>query len=544
MTRPALRAAGALLFLSTLPALAAAQPPVPGPGEVVVRPGVTPAAAPVKPAPPLPTAVAFNAAVKEVMAGRTSGSYAQWLDTLPGFRFSPATAALLTRQFGTARLFTVKRQPMAGGARDYLLTMPALRNTSPDGSRLSWDAVTGHSRIESDGITIVSQVDAPRFTIEDKAMRLELRGLTASGTSQDRALAYGSAAGELASLQMTSKSDGTTVAMNGLFGKFAVIDEGATVGMAYDAGIRTLAVKGERIDDINLSVKFNGLDKAALETLGKLGQELNARQARTPAAKPDPSLAAPLLRQLGLAVTAKGAVIVFDDVSFSYRGSKARMHGELHIENGTPADLDQPAALIKKITGHAEVEVPLAMLRGFADNIARTQLAKQQPGADAATIAKVSQAAYDGVLRSAIASGYMRMDGDMLKTTIDIRAGAILVNGKPLEMPKPAPPVAAVDSGAGSLRARRIADQCTLPDYPADVVAQDRALSLALQLTVGEDGTIGKLELARSSGMPAYDAAVLAAAAHCKYIPALRNGKPVAVSEVWEIMRAPGTARP
>ena len=132
----------------------------------------------------------------------------------------------------------------------------------------------------------------------------------------------------------------------------------------------------------------------------------------------------------------------------------------------------------------------------------------------------------------------------MLVTSIAIRDGVILLNGKPLEMPKPTAPVAAVNSGTGMMRARRIAEKCALPDYPADVVAQDRALSLALQLTVNPDGSIGRLELARSSGVAAYDQAVLAAAAHCTYIPALRNGKPVAVSEVWEVVRTPGTPRP
>ncbi|HEX8479866.1 MAG TPA: energy transducer TonB [Telluria sp.] len=105
-------------------------------------------------------------------------------------------------------------------------------------------------------------------------------------------------------------------------------------------------------------------------------------------------------------------------------------------------------------------------------------------------------------------------------------------------------PAFAADSAASSTRARRIAEQCVLPDFPPDVVSQDSALSLALQLTVNPDGAIGKLELVRASGWPAYDQAVLAAAAHCTYIPALHDGKPVAVSEVWEIVRVPGTRRP
>jgi TonB family protein len=104
--------------------------------------------------------------------------------------------------------------------------------------------------------------------------------------------------------------------------------------------------------------------------------------------------------------------------------------------------------------------------------------------------------------------------------------------------------VAAGNSGAGMMRARRIAEKCTLPDFPPEVVAQDRALALALQLTVNPDGSVGKVAMARSSGWPGYDQAVLAAAAHCTYIPALRDGKPVAVSELWTVTRAPGSTRP
>jgi TonB family protein len=542
MTRPALRAAGALLFLCAVPVFAA-QSPTAAPDAMTVRTLPAPVR---KPAPPSPAAAALGAALKEITAGRAAGSYVQWLDTLPGLRFSPATTALLTKQFGTARLFSVKREDAAGGARDYVFTAPALRRANPDGSRFAWDTITGQAQVAPDGVTVTSKLDAPRVLVEDKTTRIELRRLTASSTSLDRDLAYGDGAVDIGNLQLTNKADGTVVAIDGLFGKFGITDQGTGVGMAYEAGMRTVAVQGERIDDVHLGMHLNGLDKAALEQLNKLGKQLQAQRARLPAAAPDPHLAAPLLRQMGLALTAKGAAIVFDDVSFSYRGSKARMHGEMHIDNATAADLDQLPVLIKKVTGHAEVELPLAMLRGFTDSVARKQLARQQPGADAATIDKVSQAAYDGALRSAVANGYMRVEGDLLVTTIDIRDGAILLNGKPLQMPTPpAPaPVAAVDSGAGSMRARRIAERCRLPDYPVDVVAKDGALSLALQLTVNEDGSVGRLSVARSSGVAAYDAAVLAAAAHCTYIPALHNGKPVAVSEVWEIIRAPGTARP
>jgi len=543
MTRPALRAAGALLLLSTLPALAATQSTPVVPGNVMVQAPPAPAAV-APPVPRSPAAVALGTAFQEITAGRAAGSYVQWIATLPGFRFSPATSALLVKQFGTSRLFDVTRKNLAGGARAYVFAAPALRRANPDGSRFAWDAMTGQARVEPDGVTVVNQFNAPRVALEDKTMRIALRALSASGTSRDSDLAYGEGTAELANLQVANKNDGTTIAMDGLFAKYSVTDQGAGVGMRYETGMRTLSVQNERLDDLHMALQLTGLDKAALEQLGKLGKEFRARQDRLPAAKPDPARVQPLLRQLGLAAIANGAAITFDDISFSYRGSKARMHGALHFDDATPSDLDQPAALLKKVTGHAEVQIPLAMLRAFADGIARKQLSKQQPGADAATIATAGQAVYDNGLRSAVASGYVRVEGDMLVTRIDIRAGTVLINGKPFQMPKPTPPVAAVNSGAGMMRARRIADKCVLPDYPADVVAADRALSLALQLTVGADGKVGKLALARSSGMPAYDQAVLGAAATCTYIPALRNGQPVAVSEVWDIVRVPGTVRP
>ena len=391
MTRPVLRAAGALLMLSTLPALAADQPKAVAPGAVVV---LAPPAAVVQPKPvpkpPSPAAVALGAAFKEMTARRASGTYAQWLATLPGFRFTPATSALLVKQFGTSRLFSVTRKDAAGGAQDYTFTAPALRHAAPDGSRFAWEAMTGQAHVAPDGITIVNRFSAPRVSMEDKTMRVEARALTASSTSRDTDIGYGEGAAEVANVQWTMKADGTTMAMDGLFAKYGVTDQGASVGMHYETGMRTLAVQDERLDDLHMAIHMNGLDKAALENFSKLGKQLKAAQDRQPAAKPNPDMVMPLLRQLGVAVTAKGASITVDDISFSYRGSKASMHGELHIDNAAPADLDQPAVLIKKITGHADVQVPLAMLRGFTEGVARKQLTKQQPGFDAATLAKVS----------------------------------------------------------------------------------------------------------------------------------------------------------
>lgn len=549
MTCTALRAAGALLLLSTLPAFAAAPTNAVKPAAILVKaapPSVTVTPRPV-PKPPSPTAAALAAAVTEITAGRASGTYAQWLETLPAFRFSPATSVLLVKQLGTDKLFSVRRQEATGGRRDYLVTAPALRHAGRDGSSISWETIQGTMQLQADGRAIANQFTAPRVTLDDKTMRVDIRAVTGSSTSVDSDSPYGDAAGEIGSVQMLVKSDGTTIGMDGLFAKFAITERADSASMLYEIGMRTLTVQEERVDDLHMAMRFNGIDKAALEQFNQLGKQVKAQQDKlgksaTPAQRG--ALMAPVLRQLGMAILGKDAVIDLDDLSFAYHGNTARMHGQVRMENLTAAELDQPAALLKKAVVHAEVQVPAAMLRAFADGMAGKQLAKQQPGADAAAIAQLGAAIYDGMLKAALANGYVRIEGDMLVTSIDVRDGVVLINGKPLPMPKPGAPVAAVNSSAGTMRARRIVDKCVLPDFPPEVVAQDRALSLALQLTVNADGSIDKPALARSSGWPAYDQAVLAAAASCTYIPALRNGQPVAVSELWEVVRAPGSTRP
>jgi uncharacterized protein YdgA (DUF945 family) len=207
-----------------------------------------------------------------------------------------------------------------------------------------------------------------------------------------------------------------------------------------------VTIHGERIDDPHMGIRLTGLDKTAVEAIMKLGKQAPA------AASPRTDMA-PMMRQLGLALLRRGAAIELDDISFSYRGSKASMRGQLHLENATEDDLAKPAGLLKKVVGHLDVQVPVALLRALADGMAGKQLAKNQPGADAAAVAALGATIYDGMLRAATASGYARFDGDMLVTTVDIHDGVILLNGKAVQLPAaPATPVGAHQAARASGR--------------------------------------------------------------------------------------------
>lgn len=549
MHRTVLRVAGTLLCLFMLPALATVAPAV-----HPVTPAKKTRSMPRAPAAGIePVSETINAAIREVLAGQSRMPYTDWLATLPGFRFSPGTANRLATLFGTDRLLSVTRNALPADTLNYVMTVPTLRRDNPDGSRYAWSEMQAHLTVQPDGTAYLTSFNAPRIVAQGRTLSMEADATALSSwarTSND--LWTGESILAVGALSIMDRADGAGVRVDGLVVKSGSIDLGGTVDLFTEIGARTLTVQGVRIDDPHIDIHLNGLDRKAVQAFDRIrGQSANegasGRQPSPGSAQQDPFMA-PLMRQLGLALRKNGAAVEFDDISFSYGGSKASIHGKLHIENATPDDIAQPTDILKKVVGHIDVQLPLAMLHALAHDMAGKLLAGQY-GADAEAIAVVSTRNYNDLLGTAMASGYVRLEGDMLVTTVDIHDGAILVNGKPFQLPDAPPPapVGAVDSGAGPgrlARERRIAAKCALPDFPPEVVAQERPLKMSMRLTVQADGSVAKLMLARSSGFPAYDRAVLAAAARCTYIPALLDGKPVDVRATWDIVRGPGNMHP
>jgi TonB family protein len=181
-----------------------------------------------------------------------------------------------------------------------------------------------------------------------------------------------------------------------------------------------------------------------------------------------------------------------------------------------------------------------------AGGIARKQLEQQHGGkADPQAAAQMAQTITDVMVGKLINGGFARVENDVIVTTVELRGGKLLANGKEIELPKPQPaPNAPVGAGDQFLQARRIDATCRLPDYPAEVITQDAPLKLTLRFVVGADGRLGQLAVHEASQWPDYDQAALKAAASCTYVPALLKGKPVPVPLQWKVVREPGTVHP
>jgi TonB family protein len=119
----------------------------------------------------------------------------------------------------------------------------------------------------------------------------------------------------------------------------------------------------------------------------------------------------------------------------------------------------------------------------------------------------------------------------------DLPAQATVATGIGVEQP-------AVPLAGNVLRARQLEDACRLPDYPDDVVRADQPLRVTLAYRVDAEGRVRDAAVTAPSGQPAWDAALVAAMGNCAYLPALRDGSPIALPMTWTITRERGTRRP
>jgi TonB family protein len=494
--------------------------------------------------------VATFSAITEMQAADDAKlGMAARLDRLEQFRHSPATAEKLLKVYGSERPLTVMRMPAVGDGPAYRIALMPLKYTGPDGTTVDWAEASANIVLDKSGRNLTLDGGWPSVNVEDKQLRMAVRDITVAGKQHQGfgGLWFGNVQADLGSLVVEPKAAqaGPVMAMEGVRVNSGFDERAKTAEMSYNLGIKSITMAGQRIDDLRMALRITNLDKQMLVNMKIAGEKIKARQAGM---TPDQQVAAvqPMIREFMRAAVTRGAALELDDFSAGYGGHRASIKGRITVQGAKPADLESIPALLKKVTGRFDVKVPLALVREVAGGIARKQLEQQHGGkADPQAAAQMAQTITDVMVGKLINGGFARVENDVIVTTVELRGGKLLANGKEIELPKPQPaPNAPVGAGDQFLQARRIDATCRLPDYPAEVITQDAPLKLTLRFVVGADGRLGQLAVHEASQWPDYDQAALKAAASCTYIPALLKGKPVPVPLQWKVVREPGTVHP
>ena len=517
-------------------------------------------AAPKKTPPaPGPVADAIGAMVRELSTATPPGTPAhQRFDALMTFRHSEATAAKLAKIYGSTPPWTLVRVPATAPGWTYRGTLSPLHFVdAADGSTVDWEAAISDIKVSADERQLTINSRWPSFTAVDKSVRIHLRDATLNAQQERSAdgLWFGQAHIDIAAVdfdpQGTGPAAGPRMSMQGMAFDTRVTDRQDKVDLGYKVGVRRIGVGADGIDDFKLATRVTDIDRQALLDLQAMGE----RQGKLAAGAPEQQREAllPMLQAMAKSAIRSGTALEIDELGVSFHGQNLRANGRLFLEGAVEADAANLPQLLKKLVLRLHVQAPVALLREVTRTLAEQQIkAKNKGVADPQAVAQLAASMNDIALGKLVSGGLVRVEGEQLVSDIEYRGG-LKINGKTVDLPAipgvGGTPGASAGAGVAAaspsfLKARRIDERCVLPPYPADVVKADSPLKLAMRLIVKADGSVRNLTLSSPSGRPDYDQAVLAAAARCVYIPALRNGQPVDMPEVWKVVREPGTVRP
>jgi TonB family protein len=510
---------------------------------------------------PGPVADAIGAMVRELGTATPPGMPAhQRLDALMTFRHSDATAAKLAKIYGSTPPWTLVRVPATAPGWTYRATLSPLHYAdAADGSTVDWEAAISDIKVSADERKVTINSRWPSFTAADKTIRIHLRDATLNAQQERSAdgLWFGQAHIDIAAVDFDPQGTGAAAAprmsMQGMSFDTRLTDRQGKVDLGYKVGVKRIGVGADGVDEVKLATRVTGIDRQALLDMQALGE----RQAKLGAGSPEQQREAlmPMLQAMAKSAIRSGTALEIDELGVSYHGQALRANGRLYLEGAVEADAANLPQLLKRLVLRLHVQAPVALLREVTRTLAEQQIkAKNKGVAEPQAVAQLAASMNDIALGKLVSGGFVRVDGEQLVSDIEYRGG-LKINGKAVELPAiPGVGGAAGASASASagvaaasptfLKARRIDERCVLPDYPADVVKADSPLKLAMRLIVKADGSVRNVTLSSPSGRPEYDQAVLAAAARCVYIPALRNGQPIDMPEVWRVVREPGSVRP
>jgi len=503
------------------------------------------AAAPKQAAPPL-MLQAFSAAAHELQKAVEDGAdldktFAARLN----FQHSPETARLLADSFGDERPWSMERRGSGTDGRAYRWLLKPLHRTTPAGTTVVWSEFPIDFDIDKGGQSLAYRGAWPSASFEDKDARMTMSDFTLGGKQRRGAgdIWYGDVRGSLDTMQIDGKRSPFTVVVRGMDFTSKVLERPRTVDMLQTFGIKSIEFAGDRVDDFKLAVRIVNADKATLVAIRAAEKKMTPTQV---ANRGDLAALMPLLKTLVSGAAARKTELRFDEMSIRFHGHQAMLRGRIGLDPVPGNKVADLPGIVKYINARFTVRVPLALVREVALAMVRKQAAAANMALPQDTAALAASAA-DAIVGKLVGTGYARLEDDALVSTIAFRGGVLRVNGKKVDLPKPAggPVPAPAPAGAANfMQARRIGDSCTLPDYPEEVVTNDRALALTLQYVVDPEGKLRGLQLAQPSGFPDYDGELVRAFEGCRFIPALQDGKPVAQTMTYTLSREPGSVRP
>lgn len=398
----------------------------------------------------MPTLEAIQAVVRELSAGADPAlPLPGQLERLAAVRLSPTTRDRLRSEFGTDRLFSLERRPSAAGKQAYRASLFPVRVERPGGVTFGWTEGYLDMGVNRAGAAYTLHGGIERLGGDSPYSSVTLGGITLDA-AQKRGFAglwFGSMQGRIGKLGIRNKIDNTELAIGDMDFALRVTEKPKTIDIAYENRIGSVAMAGQQVDDLRLALRLTNIGKQAVADLRTASDKLQKQQAwkghmatMTPQQRAE--LVEPLMRDFGEALLARGTVIEVDALSARYHGNKAALKGRIALPGATLADFSDGKRLAAKMAARFEVRVSLAMVREIAGVVADKEVRDKralflgiddpQLAAELGQLAETHRKRSEAMIAELLKQGMMRIENDVLVSTLEWKNGRLTANGKPL----------------------------------------------------------------------------------------------------------------
>ncbi|NHZ61896.1 DUF945 family protein [Massilia genomosp. 1] len=381
--------------------------------------------------------------------GTAKGNPIPVFDKLAVYEFSAPTGEKLKKVFGSARPYTLTRAPAAGGMIAFDFSVPAHNYADLNEQNWSWSALKLHMLTDQAGRTMTSTGSWPVFMFDSKSGKGIVNNITLeskqSRNSDD--VWIGAARVEAKSIEMSGKDKPFSMKMDKLSVTSVVEPNGKDYDLASDLRIELITVMDEKIEDLRASLRMSKLDLKAFEQLSS-----EIRKKTKPGAEPKLDELGPQIKAFAKGMSARGTAIELTEMSVGYLGHRALLKGRFSLGKTVESDFKTTSALVKKMDARFEMRVPVALVSAVTRKITLSQAEKQADKPSPEAIDATVKSMTDTYVTMAVDAGYARLEGDVLVSMLDYKAGKLTVNGKAIAMPGGA---GKTPAAGGKKRARR-----------------------------------------------------------------------------------------
>ncbi|NHZ88131.1 DUF945 family protein [Massilia sp. CCM 8733] len=364
--------------------------------------------------------------------GMAKGNPIPILDKLAVYEFSPPTAEKLKKVFGSARPYTLTRTPAAGGMIAFDFSVPAHNYAVVNEQSWSWSALKLNMLSDAAGRTLTSTGSWPVFVLDSKSGKMTVNNITLEGkqTRNSDDVWIGAARADAKSIEVSGKDKPFSMKMEKLSVTSVVEPNGKDYDLGSDLRIELITVLDEKIDDLRASMRMSKLDLKAFEQLSS-----DIRKKTKPGAEPKLDDFGPQIKAFAKGMSARGTAIELTEMSVGYLGHRALLKGRFSLGKTVEKDFKTTAALIKKMDARFELRVPLALVAAVTRKMTVSQAAKQAETPSPEAIDATVKSTTDVYVNMAVDAGYARLEGDVLVSMLDYKAGQLSVNGKAIALP-------------------------------------------------------------------------------------------------------------